>query len=274
MKLSKTVFVSDLDGTLLTTDKRVTPADIAALRRFTDLGGHFVIATGRPIQTTERYLDTLQSDLPLILYNGCIIYDHRKYEILYSDYLPEIAKEILVDVRERFPNISPEIFTFEGQYYFIMNDAERWHHEILGIDYDKLESHLEIKEPWCKMLFADDPDVITELEEYIKKFDNMGVRFVRSCPKFLEVLPVNASKGTAMLKLKELCGLSDCTFAASGDYDNDLEMLEAADISFCPANSQECVKSAVDYVLKSTCDDGATAEALNILEHRIIGEDG
>ena len=273
MEISKTVFVSDLDGTLLTTDKHVNPVDSAALRRFADLGGKFVIATGRPIQTTERYLDILPSELPLILYNGCIVYDHCKDKILYADYLPEIAKEILVDVREHFPNISPEIFTFEGQYYFIMNDAEKWHHEILGIEYDKLESHLEIKEPWCKMLFADEPEVITELEKYITKFNNKGVRFVRSCPKFLEVLPENASKGSAMLRLKELCGLQDCTFAASGDYDNDLEMLEAADISFCPSNSQECVKIAVDYVLKSSCDNGATAEALNILEHRILGED-
>lgn len=274
MDISKTVFVSDLDGTLLTTDKRVNPADLAALRHFCNLGGKFVIATGRPIQTTERYLDTLPSDLPLILYNGCILYDHRKGKILYADYLPEIAKEILVDVRERFPNISPEIFTFEGQYYFIMNDAERWHHEILGIEYDRLESHHAIKEPWCKMLFADDPDVITELETYIKKFDNKGVRFVRSCPKFLEVLPENASKGEAMLKLKELCGLDGYTFAAAGDYDNDLEMLNAADISFCPANSQDCVKNAVDRVLSTSCDDGAVAEALYILEHRDQGADG
>ena len=269
MELSKTVFVSDLDGTLLTTDKRVNPADEAALRRYVELGGHFVIATGRPIQTTKRYLDILPSDLPLILYNGCIVYDYCKGEILDAVYLPEVAKDILVDVRDRFPNISPEIFTFEGQYYFHMNTAERWHQNILNVPYTKLDSHTEIIEPWCKMLFADEVEVINELAEYVKKFNGAGVHFVRSAPVFLEILPMDVSKGSALQKLKDLCDFDGLTIAAAGDYDNDIEMLDIVDISFCPANSRECVKDAVDFVLKSSCDEGAIAEALYILEHSI-----
>lgn len=265
MDFSKTIFVTDFDGTLLTTDKRISEADLSAIKHFRERGGKFGIATGRPIQTTVRYLDTLPVDLPLIMYNGCIIYDHRKEEILYASYLPEVAKEILLDVRERFKNISPEIFTFEGQYYFILNAAEKWHHEILGVEYTKLDSHKQITEPWCKMLFADEPEIISELEVYIKKFEGRGVHFVRSCPKFLEVLPENTSKGSALEELKRICALDGMTLAAAGDYDNDIEMLEAADISFCPSNSQECVKEMVTHVLTASNDGGAIAEAIGIL---------
>lgn len=268
MDFSKTVFVTDFDGTLLTTDKRITDADLAAIKRFREHGGRFGIATGRPIQTTLQYLDVLPVDLPLIMYNGCIIYDHRKAKILYASYLPEVAKEILVDVREHFENISPEIFTFEGQYYFIMNAAEKWHHEILGVEYTKLSSHAEITEPWCKMLFADEPEIISELEIYIKKFEGRGVHFVRSCPKFLEVLPENTTKGSALRELKSICSLDGCTIVAAGDYDNDIELLNEADISFCPSNSQECVKSMSTHVLTRSCDEGAIAESIDILESK------
>lgn len=268
MDFSKTVFVTDFDGTLLTTDKRISDTDLSEIKRFREQGGKFGIATGRPIQTTLQYLDTLPVDLPLIMYNGCIIYDHCKDNILYASYLPEVAKEILLDVRERFDNISPEIFTFEGQYYFIMNAAEKWHHEILGVEYTKLDSHEQITEPWCKMLFADEPEIISELEVYIKKFEGRGVHFVRSCPKFLEVLPDNVSKGSAIRELKRLCELDTMTLAAAGDYDNDIEMLEAADISFCPSNSQDCVKEMVTHVLNSSNDESAIAEAIAVLGQR------
>ena len=268
MELSKTVFVTDLDGTLLTTDKRISDEDLSAIARYRRLGGHFGIATGRPIQTTVRYLEKLPCDIPLILYNGCIVYDHCKDKILYASYLPEISKTILTDVRESFPNISPEIFTFKDQYYFIMNDAERWHQNILGIGYTRLDSHLMITEPWCKMLFADEPEVITRLEEYVKKYDGKGVRFVRSCPKFLEVLPLDASKGAALDIAVSLAGYRSLFVAAAGDYDNDIELLKAADISFCPANSQDCVKAEADVVLENSNDGGAVAEALRILENR------
>ncbi len=268
MELSKTVFVTDLDGTLLTTDKRITDEDSAAIERYRRLGGHFGIATGRPIQTTVRYLENLPCDIPLILYNGCIVYDHCKDKILYASYLPEVAKTILTDVRESFPDISPEIFTFEDQYYFHLNDAERWHQSILGIEYTKLESHLQITEPWCKMLFADEPEVITCLEDYVKKYDGKGVRFVRSCPKFLEVLPLDASKGAALDIAVDLAGYRGLFIAAAGDYDNDIELIKAADLGFCPSSSQECVKAEADVVLESSNDCGAVAEALKFLENK------
>lgn len=265
MDISKTVFVTDMDGTLLTADKRVSNADLKAICAYREKGGLFGIATGRPVQTVLKYLEYLPIDLPLILYNGCIVYDHRKDKILYSSYLPELAKEIFMDVRQRFPGVSPEVYTFSSQNYFIMNHIEKWHHKILGMEFDKRESHLEITEPWCKMLFADEVEIIDELSDYVRKYEGRGVRFVRSLPTFLEVLPDGASKGTALRELIKLAGLEDKTVGAAGDYDNDIEMLEAADISFCPISSENCVKEAASCVLSKTSDEGAVAEALQIL---------
>lgn len=265
MDFKNTIFVIDMDGTLLNKSKDITEKNISAINEYRANGGVFGIATGRPIHTTKRYLDVLDVDLPLILYNGCIVYDHKSEKIIHATYLPECARDILKDIFSKYPGIAPEIFTFEGQYYLNLNDAERWHHEILRISYTKKSSGDEVTEPWCKLLFADSVDVIDELCEYVKKFDGMGVRFVRSCPYFLELLPENVSKGSALVEMFKLLNINNVKVISAGDYDNDIEMLTASDISFCPANSEQPVKDCCDCVLKASCDEDAIAEAIKIL---------
>lgn len=267
MLFSDTLFVTDLDGTLLKTDKTLNPADTAAVRRFTEAGGRFVIATGRPFHTVTDYLGAIGKDSPMILCNGGVIYDACKGKTLYEVDLPETVKEIMQDVRSRYPDISPEIYTFSKRWYFHMNTVEKWHQHILNIDFIKVDDPGEITEPWNKMLFADEVEVINDLSEYVKKYEGCGVRFVRSFPKFLEVLPEGVSKGSALKKLTEIMGWESLYKAAAGDYDNDIEMLTAADISFCPANSQDCVKDISTVVLKNTSDTGAIAEAIEYLSN-------
>ena len=268
MDLSKTLFVSDLDGTLLKSDKTLNPVDEAAIRRYQDMGGRFVAATGRPLHTVTSYISALGRN-PMILCNGGVIYDPCKGKVLYEIDLPESAKEIMADIRSKWPEISPEIYTFSNRYYFHMNTVEKWHQHILGgIEFTKISDPGEISEPWNKMLLADEVEVIDELTEYVKKFSGCGVRFVRSFPKFLEILPEGVSKGSALDKLIDICGFGGLYIAAAGDYDNDIEMLKRADISFCPSGSEECVKKASTVVLKNGCDTGAIAEALSILENR------
>ena len=133
----KTIFVTDMDGTLLAPDKSVSDGNLQAISEYRKAGGLFGIATGRPIHTMRKYLSILDIDLPLILYNGCIVYDHHRDMILSATYLPDCARDILKDIFSTFPGIAPEIFTFEGQYYLNLNDAEKWHHEILQVSYIK-----------------------------------------------------------------------------------------------------------------------------------------
>ncbi|MBQ8623522.1 MAG: HAD family hydrolase [Oscillospiraceae bacterium] len=265
MDLKNTVFISDFDGTLLSSDKKLTDRNIEAIKKFRSLGGKFSVATGRPIQTIANYIDDIHYDLPMILCNGAMIYDPYEKEVVWAKYLPDYAKDIVNDILDKFPSVSPEVFTLKGQYYLRMNEVEAWHQALVGFDYTKVDSVDEVCEPICKLLFADDESVINELCEYVKKFENDDVRFVRSLNKFLELLPANVSKESGMRKLIELYGLDDCKLFSAGDYDNDIEMLKASDISFCPSDSQDCVKLHCDVVLNATCDEDAIAEAIDYL---------
>lgn len=281
MNYKDTIFVTDMDGTLLNPDKSVSDRNYEAIKKYQSEGGLFGFATGRPIQTTMRYVDLVKPNLPSILYNGCIVFDHASEEIIHATYLSDCARDILIDVYSHFPSIAPEIYTFEGQYYLNMNTTERWHHSILNPgfissyeDYPpkaspfffiKKNSCDEIVEPWCKLLFADEVEVIDQICEYVRKFDGMGVRFVRSCEFFLELLPMNVSKGCALKEMISILDIKGRKLVTAGDFDNDIEMLQASDISFCPADSQQAVLKTADHVLKSSYADSAIAEALETL---------
>ena len=58
--LAKTLFITDMDGTLLPADKKLNPADIAAIEEFRCKGGHFSVATGRSLQSASQYFNELK----------------------------------------------------------------------------------------------------------------------------------------------------------------------------------------------------------------------
>ncbi len=265
MDIKYSVFISDFDGTLLSSDKRLTKKNIDAIKTYQSLGGKFTVATGRPIQTISNYISDIHYDLPMILCNGAMLYDPYDKNVVWAKYLPDDVKCIVREIFEKFPSIAPEIFTLNDQYYLRMNEVEAWHQSIVGFEYSKIDSINDINEPICKLLFADDESVINELCEYVKKFDSTDIRFVRSLNKFLEVLPAGVSKESGMNKLIELYHLDDYKLFSAGDYDNDIEMLKASDISFCPSDSQDCVKPHCNVVLSATCDEDAIAEAIDYL---------
>ena len=116
------------------------------------------------------------------------------------------------------------------------------------------------------MLFSLAPEDVPHLEVLTRElgFDKKA-DFVRSADIFLEMLPLGVSKGSALTEYRKLEGFGDFTFVSIGDFDNDLEMIQAADVGACPANAQDCVKSAADIVLTRTNDEGAVAELIDII---------
>lgn len=266
MTFENTIFVSDFDGTLLTSDKTISDGNIHAIREYQKLGGKFTVATGRPLQTVENYISQIDYNLPMIICNGAMIYDPKQSKIVWSKHLPDVATAIVKDIMDRFPTVAPEVYTDSSQNCLRLNETEMWHQSLLGFSFNSYDSIDEISDPICKLLFADEESVIDELCEYVKKFD--GVRFVRSLSKFLEVLPNDVSKGSAIGVLKKLYNLNECKLFSAGDYDNDIEMLKASDISFCPSNSERCVKDAADVVLNASNDEDAIKEAISYLKSK------
>lgn len=270
--ISKVVLVSDMDGTLLNSEKNISETDRKALDRFMSLGGKFTVATGRTIQSFEQYNSIIDLRLPVIMYNGAAIYDCNEKKICYTHPLPETAKAIASEIIAFMPDPGGEVLRTDGTYVFSNNDYQKLHTKLCNIvpNYAKLDDIP--KGGWLKILFSMAPEDIPHLEIFVRQKGFKDVDFVKSSEIFYEMLPKGITKGSAIEQYRKLPGMEDCIFVAIGDFDNDLEMLQSADFGACPSNSQESVRRTADLVLKNSNDTGAVAELIDYIIKK-CGED-
>jgi Cof subfamily protein (haloacid dehalogenase superfamily) len=265
--LSKTLVITDIDGTFLPISKEYVPRNMEAINRLYELGGHYSIATGRVVQAAWHLLGHDRFvNYPVILGNGGMIYDPEKKAPIWFQNLDKAVFSNIKEIAEHFPEVSVEINTPDAVVICRINDYERYH--ILAARFKKtLEMTLEeaMTLPWEKVLFAGEPQVISKLVEFAASQNWDCAEYVSSADIFFEVLPKGCNKGTALRRMREILHLEDWKIIAMGDYYNDIEMLEAADFAACPFDSLPEVRAACDYVCLSTCDEGAVGEVIEKL---------
>ena len=260
---AKVCIITDLDGTFLPKSKVPLPRDLAAVRRFEQAGGLFTIATGRTVQASRRYPEELGLKRPIITFNGAGIWDPIADELLYIHPLPELAKEIAETILADNPHVGSEVLCPRETWVVADSETERVHIQLCGITPRFAPIHEAMAETWLKVLFAMHAGEMDAFVRYIEEKHFDGVKFVRSEKRYYELLPAGVSKGSALQAYRELLGMEGFTFVAVGDYDNDIEMLQAADLGACPQNAAPSVKAVADLVLDRTCEEGAMEELID-----------
>ena len=257
-----------MDGTLLNGKKQITPADRAAIERFTKLGGKFTVATGRTIQSFVQYLEMIELPCPVIMYNGAAIHDFTSGSTLCTHPLPEECRAITEAILAEMPDIGGEVLRADGTYVFRNNDYQKLHTKICNIvpEYAELA---DIQEGgWLKVLFSMSPEDMDYFGAMVQRENWKNVSFVRSSDMFWEMLPNGVSKGSALTEYRSISGYEDFTFVSIGDFDNDIEMIEAADVGACPANAETSVKAVADIILEHSNENGAVAELIDEIIRR------
>lgn len=256
--------LTDLDGTLLTPEKTVSPADAAAIRDFREKGGLFGIATGRGLQASQMFLELLQPDFPAVLYNGALLYDAAAQKAAFAARLPKGIGALLTELMQAFPDVGAEVLDEHGVYVIQDGEYERRHLEITHIPVVLRQLYTEINPENClKALFAGSPEDIAKMLDYVREERFSVVNFTRSHKWFLEILPHDTNKGTAMQRLRGMLP-AGTVIGATGDFDNDSAMLRGSDFCGCPADSQPGVIAAVresgGFVSEKTCENGFFAD--------------
>ena len=263
INISKVLLITDMDGTFLPASKIPTPKTLAAVKRFEEAGGRFSIATGRAIQAARQYFDMVNVNCPIIMSNGGMVYDIHTKEQIYNVFLPSFAADIVKEILVDNPYVGCEVLTVNEVYVPSMTPMEKRHNEICKlIPVPRAVDEIPDKN-WYKVLFAVEPERMDELINYVAKKGYKGVDFVRSSIEYYEILPQNISKGTALEELRKACGMDDFTFVAAGDYNNDIELLQAADVAYCPSNAAEEVKKVADKVFEQSCEEDFIAAVID-----------
>ena len=266
MDFSKVILMTDLDGTLLTDDKRILPEDLAAINRFRDGGGIFTMATGRGYSMARSIAEKLTLDTSAVLFNGAAVFDFRQDKFLWRCEIGEQAADIINRIAERFPDVGVEVLQEHTVFVPFLNETEQWHLDLEKVQPD-IRPLAEIPAGgWLKVLFAYPPEKMDELERFVRECpDLQGVQWVRSAPMFFECLPKGIDKSAGFKELIRLVGAEDRFTVAAGDFMNDLAMIKQADLGAAVASAQPEVKAGADILL---CDNnsGAMAQLIDYIE--------
>lgn len=273
MDFSKYLIVTDLDGTFVHQGK-VVPKNIEAVRRFAAGGGVFTLATGRIFETVPRALPQPQGILnaPAILCNGAYLYDFEKKQTFAESFIPaKTAADVVNFIKAHCPEVPLRVSTPRG----IRLDTPR------GRVIEDLalysEARIEIApmaawrlNDWYKLVLRDEPEALARVRTLFEEhLSGKGLICCFSGKHFLEIQPDFCNKGEGLRKLLALAPYRDRTVIACGDFENDIELLQAADIAVCPANAMESVKAIADYTL-CDCSEGLIAEVISMIEARKI----
>ena len=260
------VLVSDMDGTLIGSDKIISSDNREAIDYFINEGGLFTMATGRMLPSVLEYRESLNLNLPILIHNGGKIYDVIKEEIISEVYIEENRKEAIKRVTNDYPNLGIEIFSDEVVYvYQSCRFTERYNRHNYEIVYDVDDSLWE--KNWIKVLIIGEEKELNIIEEiYCSKYDSGSA--YRSGKNYFDIVANGVSKGQALECLIDKYKLDKNKVIAVGDNMNDLEMLKVARYGFVVENGEERVKEEVDLIATS-CDDNAIKFVINYIKNKI-----
>ena len=108
----KTLYVSDLDGTLLRKNETLSPYTIKTINALTSSGMLFSYATARSLNTAKKVTEGLNTHFPLIIYNGAFVKDNITEEILIANYFEEDIYDVLRDLFAH--EIYPIIYSYQN----------------------------------------------------------------------------------------------------------------------------------------------------------------
>ena len=106
----KTLYVSDLDGTLLRNNERTSNFTNNVINDLTDRGMIFSYATARSLITAKKVTDGMVCKIPLIVYNGAFVVDNVTEDILIANYFEPSVYEVLDDLFEN--KVYPIVYAY------------------------------------------------------------------------------------------------------------------------------------------------------------------
>ncbi|WP_028504705.1 Cof-type HAD-IIB family hydrolase [Ruminococcus sp. FC2018] len=267
----KTLYVSDLDGTLLSSDQCTSDFTNSTINSLVSKGMLFSYATARSFNTSQKVTKGLTAKIPVIVYNGTLIKDSLTGELLIKNTFEKHQAEKLT--YELIHNgIYPIIYSFSDgieSFSYIKENVSKAESDFLitrkGDPRDRPVKNLteltagEIYYFTC----IDEPQ---RLEPVYKKYKDVYNCFyqsdIYSGEQWLEIIPKSASKANAVKQLKKLC---DCDKTiVFGDGINDIDMFMIADEAYAVENADERLKENATGIIASNNDDGV---ARFLLEH-------
>lgn len=242
----KTLYISDLDGTLLDKNAQLPKQDCQILNELTARGVLFTIATARSSFSAGPPLCDLHLPLPSIMINGAYWYDFAKGHIMRSDTISSEASRDMQVILEQ-AGANPFLFTLEGQVQRLYYASPKSHGETAFLDARKNDGRLtpvpdpmaHMHRPMINLLVIGTQEELMPLYAQFARDTRLSVHFAEDIYTpgawYLELGDARATKAQAVLALKKELGAD--RLVVYGDWLNDLSMFAVADEAYAPENA-------------------------------------
>ncbi len=272
MRFDNVLLLSDLDGTFLNDEVMPVKANLDAVNRFVENGGHFSIASGRPPQSAIKYVKDCKVNFPAVTYNGAMAYDFEKMEAIKTLYtnddIGKIAYDVYLQYKDKIGFLAyyeNDLITIcENQFSGIMKPFE-------ALNFKEITDYSAFPKGVIKYLYIGQPETIEEMLCLFEKKYSGKLRFTSAGKYFIELLAIGADKGSMMEYLVK-SHPEITTVIAIGDYFNDLCILEKADIKAVVKGAPKELLDIATYVTKRSNNEGVVAELIDSLEEILSGK--
>ncbi len=250
----------DIDGTLIGADHKISPFTKTVLTRLRDQGVATTLATGRILPGVKAYADELEIEIPLIMSNGSILQD-RHGRVAAQTCLPlevvqaairiarEEGRDLVIYIKDKMyiekitENIRPTYGSLLNNGLYEVGTWEAFADQLANA------SKCVIPDPFDEQHLFDTEPLLEQA------LDGRAVT-LRTSPVLLEVQPKDVTKAKGLAQLAEMLGISLQQVIAFGDYDNDVEMLQAAGLGVAVGNATPACLDAADLLVASPEEEG------------------
>ena len=261
----KTLYVTDLDGTLLNPQAKVSEYSVEVINRLVEEGMHFTYATARSLVSSSVVTKGLTTKIPVIAYNGAFIFQPDTGEVLHSvKFSPEEIEQVQKLLEKN--NISPLV-------YSVIEGVEKLSWDVTR-ENDGIRNYLSRRPGDRRLRPLQDSSNLYQGEIFyftcvgcreelqplndemleVKGFSTNFQKELYQPEYFYEIMPAQATKAKAILKLKEIW---ECDRIVSfGDARNDIPMFQISDECYAMENAVDELKKLATGIIGSNEEDG------------------
>lgn len=267
MKKKIEAIVLDLDGTLLTSDRKISDKTKEILYKFKEKGTEIIIATGRTYTSLRDYKLMLGVDTPIVCFNGAKVVDGVTEKIIFEYPVEEVEVKKLIEL-SRETGIHLNLYQDEVWYVESEGEETDIYKKISELDYEYKNFDEFEHYNMTKALFVGENEKLKELEKRINEELGSNINKAFSKLFFLEIFNNKVNKGETLKRLFDMHNINIENVIAFGDGMNDLEMLNVVGEGVVMANAPEELKKSVKS--GKTCGSNDEDGIGNYLEQYLV----
>lgn len=262
--------LADVDGTLVTEEKRLTPRARQAVQALKAAGIAFAITSGRPPRGMSMLVEPLALAAPLAGFNGGVFAAPDLAVIECRSLDPDIARRAAAQLEAA----GLDVWVYDAREWLIRDaDAPHVAREAWTVKFPPMvtaDLGAALERAVKIVGVSDDHERVAQAERALRDSLGDGASAARSQPYYLDVTHPAANKGMVVHTLSRLLSVPTAEIVTIGDMPNDILMFRESGLGIAMGNAGAEVKAAADLVT----DDNETEGFAKAIERFVLGAAG